>query len=199
MAIAWAPDGFRIAYIARAARRLVLHVIWGNGTNDRVIDSSVRSVMPSWRADSLAFAYVGGGGSPVVYNLAHESRELVGVSPPASGVAFAPSGAALAVERMGGVSLVAHGRGAIDVADGSIAAFGWLGNQLAVAMPGRVSSAIRLFAPSGAERTPYEIHGIVVAVTSKLLVLIQRNDLVVGDTTLLTVPRNAAVQTVQIG
>ena len=51
VAIAWAPDGFRIAYVVRtSARRFVLHVIWGNGTHDTVIDRSVRAVRPSWRA-----------------------------------------------------------------------------------------------------------------------------------------------------
>ncbi len=198
VAIAWAPDGFRIAYVVRTASRLGLHVIWGNGTHDTLIDRSVRAVQPSWRADSLAFGYVGGGGSPVVYDLAHQSRQLVAVSPPASGVAFAPTGLALAVERLGGVSLVPRGGNAIDVADGSVAAFGWLGNRLAVAEPGRLSSAIRQFTPSGIELAPYEIRGIVVAMTAKLLVVLRTNKLIVGDTTILTLPRNAAVQMVEI-
>ena len=74
VAIAWAPFGNRIAYVVRRGRRLVLHVIWGNGRNDAVVDRSVRDVRPAWRADSLAFAYVGGGGTPIVYDLAHQSH-----------------------------------------------------------------------------------------------------------------------------
>jgi hypothetical protein len=62
VAIAWAPDGLRIAYVVRHGHRFALRVIYGNGTHDARIDRSVRPVRPSWRADSLAFAYVGAGG-----------------------------------------------------------------------------------------------------------------------------------------
>jgi hypothetical protein len=77
VAIAWAPFGNRIAYVVHAGRRFVLHVIWGNGTNDAVVDRSVRAVQPSWRADSLAFAYVGAGGRVIVYDLAHRSHSIL--------------------------------------------------------------------------------------------------------------------------
>lgn len=76
-AIAWAPFGNRIAYIVHTTHRFVLHVIWGNGKNDMVIDRSVRAVRPAWRADSLAFAYLGGGGKAVVYDLAHATHRSV--------------------------------------------------------------------------------------------------------------------------
>ncbi|HLX31512.1 MAG TPA: hypothetical protein VKR79_01965 [Gaiellaceae bacterium] len=83
VSIAWAPFGNRIAYIVRRGRRLVLHVIWGNGRNDSVIDRSVRAARPVWHADSLAFAYVGAGGTPIVYDLAHKShRPAPGLSLP---------------------------------------------------------------------------------------------------------------------
>ena len=52
----------------------VLHIIWGNGTHDTVIDRNAQGVTPSWRADSLAVAYVGSGGRPVVYDLGHVSH-----------------------------------------------------------------------------------------------------------------------------
>ncbi|MGH3055523.1 MAG: hypothetical protein ACRDL7_11160, partial [Gaiellaceae bacterium] len=60
VAVAWAPDAIRIAYVVRSGHRFALHVIWGTGTHDTVIDPAVRPVRPSWRSDSLAFAYVGG-------------------------------------------------------------------------------------------------------------------------------------------
>lgn len=72
-AIAWAPDGIRIAYIVGRS----LHVIWGNGTHDVVLDRSVRAVTPSWRADSLALAYVGAGGRPILYDLAHRTHKVM--------------------------------------------------------------------------------------------------------------------------
>lgn len=74
VAISWAPFGNRIAYIVRSGRHLVLHVIWGNGEHDAVVDTSVRGVRPVWRRDSLSFAYVGAGGTAIVYDLAHETH-----------------------------------------------------------------------------------------------------------------------------
>jgi hypothetical protein len=74
IAISWAPFGTRIAYIVRSGRRLGLHMIWGNGRHDSVVDPSVRGVRPEWRVNSLAFAYLGAGGRPIVYDIAHESH-----------------------------------------------------------------------------------------------------------------------------
>ena len=39
-----------------------LRTIEGDGDHDRLLDRAVRPVVPSWRADSLAVAYVGAGG-----------------------------------------------------------------------------------------------------------------------------------------
>ncbi len=199
VAIAWAPDGFRIAYVVHAGRHFVLHVIYGNGIHDTTIDRSVRAVRPSWRADSLAFAYVGGGGSPVLYDLAHRSRHLVAVNPPVTGVSFAPTGQALAVEQVGGVSLVPSGGAATEVADGNVESFGWLNGRLAVAMPGLRSALIRVFAPSGASRGSYHLDGIVVAVTPKLILVRRVQKLLGGHTTLLTVPRGVTLGDLAVG
>jgi hypothetical protein len=198
VAIAWAPDGFRIAYVVHAGRRFVLHVIYGNGVNDTPIDRSVRAVRPSWRADSLAFAYVGGGGRAVVYDVGHESRRVVAIHPPVTAVAFAPSGDALALEGPKGVSLVnssAHRH----INSASVEAFGWLNGRLAVAVPGLNSDLIRVFAPDGASRGSSRAHGIVKAITPKLVVVQRGRTLVAGHTTLLTVSRNATVRDLQIG
>jgi hypothetical protein len=201
VAIAWAPDGLEIAYVVRSGNRLELHLIYGNGRNDTTIDRSVRAVRPSWRADSLAFAYVGAGGSPVLYDLEHKSRHLIAVDPPATGVAFAPAGEALAVEQVGGVSLVPRDGSATDVADGNVEAFGWLNDRLAVAVPGlQLNSAeIRLFTPGGAARGSYTAHGIVIAVTLTETVVRRGRNLVAGHTTLLTVPRGATVKDLAVG
>ncbi len=198
VAVAWAPDGFRIAYVVHAGSRYVLHAIYGNGIHDTTIDRSVRAVRPSWRADSLAFAYVGGGGRAIVYDIAHQKHQVVAVEPPVTGVAFAPSGRALALTGPRGVSLV-DPSGSRHIAAADVEAFGWLNGRLAVAEPGLSSAVIRLFAPDGAARGSSAVRGIVRAITPKLVVVQQGRNLVGGRTTLLTVPRGATVRDLQVG
>lgn len=95
-AIAWAPNGLRIGYVAHVDGGFRLYEIEGNGARNQLIDARVRPVRPDWRADSLALAYVAAGGRPIVYDLGHASRTVV--APPGAGfLAFAPSGGRLAV------------------------------------------------------------------------------------------------------
>jgi hypothetical protein len=198
VAIAWAPDGFRIAYVVQTGRRFVLHVIYGNGIRDTTIDRSVRAVRPSWRADSLAVAYVGAGGHAIVYDIGHESRQVVAVSPPVTGVAFAPSGDALALKGTKGVSLVE--RSAFrHIAAADVEAFGWLNGRLAVAVPGVGFTRIELFAADGASHGSSRVHGIVRAITPKLVVVQRGKNLVAGHTMLLTVPDGVAVSGLEVG
>ncbi len=198
VAIAWAPDGFRIAYIVHAGHRFVLHVIYGNGIRDTTIDRSVRAVRPSWRGNSLAFAYVGGGGRAIVYDVGHESRHVVAARPPVTGLAFAPSGDVLALEGTNGVSLVKHSAYR-HIAAPDLEAFGWLNGRLAVAVPSLHSAVIRWFASDGAARGSSQVHGIVRAITPKLVLVQRGRNLVAGHTTLLTVPRDATVRDLQVG
>jgi hypothetical protein len=198
VAIAWAPDGYRIAYVVHVGRRFVLHVIYGNGIHDQTIDRSVRAVRPSWRADSLAFAYVGGGGRAVVYDVGHQSRRVVAVGPPVTGLAFAPSGGALALEGAAGVSLVEESR-TRHIAAADVEALGWLSGRLAVAVPGLNSAVIRLFAAQGAPRGESRAHGIVRAITPQLVVVQRGRTLVAGDIPVLTVSHGASVRDLQVG
>jgi hypothetical protein len=198
VAIAWAPDGYEIAYVVHAGRNFVLHVIYGNGIQDTTIDHSVRPIRPSWRADSLALAYVGAGGKAIVYDLGHRSRAVAAVPSPVTGVAFAPTGDTLAVARGDGVWLV-HEAGAKKVSDGSVEAFGWLRGRLAVAKPGLASAKLESFSARGAPLGSTDVHGIVLAVTPKLVVRRDGRTLVGGHTPLLTTAPGAKVSDVQIG
>jgi hypothetical protein len=80
-AIAWAPSGLRIAYVVRAGRTFQLRLIEGDGDHDRLVDASVRPLRPAWHADSLAVAYVGAGGRPALYDLAHGTHRIVRTFP----------------------------------------------------------------------------------------------------------------------
>lgn len=182
VAIAWRPDGLQIAYLVRRGNRVALHLIYGNGKpgSDRTVDRSVRAVRPTWRADSLAFAYVGAGGRAIVYDRFHEKRELVAVAGPATGLAYAPAGATLAVETDDAVWL-ARGDEVHRETTGAVEAFGWLRGKLAVVRPGRDSA------------------GVAVAVTPRVVLVRTARGLVAGNTTLLSVPRRASVRDLQVG
>ena len=143
------------------ARRFpyTLHVIWGNGTHDTVIDTRVLPTTPSWRADSLAFAYVGAGGKPIVYDLAHLSRRVVDVhGGDAIRLAFAPTGDALAVNTLRRTVLVGTHRKLLwrDSTHG----IGWLDGRLAIA-------ATLKDLPRGVEAFETRDRTIAVAVVEK--------------------------------
>lgn len=107
VSIAWAPNGLVIAYVVRTHTGFQLRLIEGDGDHDRLLDPAVRPTRPSWRADTLALAYVGAGGHAIVYDLAHRSREAPKIATAASAVSFAPTGATLAVTAARGVWIVA--------------------------------------------------------------------------------------------
>jgi hypothetical protein len=133
-AISWAPDGIRIAYVVRAKGRYpdVLHVIWGNGTHDTVVDRSVDVLTPSWRADSLALAYAGAGGRPIVYDLEHATHQALSVpGGPVLRLAFAPTGSVLAINTLRRTVLVGASR--TTVWHGRTHGIGWLDGRLAAA------------------------------------------------------------------
>lgn len=202
VAIAWAPDGFRIAYVVHAGHRFVLHVIYGNGVHDTTIDRSVRPVRPSWRADSLAFAYVGGGGKAVVYDLGHTSHRIVRTAArDVTSLAFALRGRALA---LGARSAIWLGRARI--IPGANAGFGWLGSDL-LAVANRAAVAP---VPVGILPTyrPLRLGGPVVALAAGgkrfVAVVAGRSPRIVAGTkshvqTVLALPPHTRVDDVAIG
>jgi hypothetical protein len=162
-AIAWAPDGLRIAYIVQNGTHFRLHVIVGNGSDDQLIDKRVRPVQPSWRADSLAFAYVGGGGGkPIIYDLGHRSRRVItsASARDATRLAFSPTGRALAIGTRNGFLLTdagARSNGGI-FQSAVVAGLGWLDGQIAVAVnptsPGHQGPFVQLFQLDHGEAIP---------------------------------------------
>jgi hypothetical protein len=166
VAIAWAPSGLRIAYVVRRGHKLALRAIYGNGTHDALIDRSVRPVQPSWRADNLAFAYVGGGGHAVVYDLGHQRHSVVGAAAPVRRLAFAPAGRGLVVATPG--SALVDGK---TVASGEVAAIGWFHDRAGVALEsGLGPPVVRTFDRSGRQVEAFRVPGKVVALTGGLVV-----------------------------
>jgi hypothetical protein len=200
VAVAWAPDGFRIAYVVHAGRRFVLHVIYGNGVNDRTIDRSARAVRPSWRADSLAFAYVGGGGRAVVYDVGHRRHILVGSAAPVTRVAFAPVGKMLLVATPG--AMVLDGK---TLATGEIEAIGWLqGRPSAALEEGVTPPLVRAYTRAGRPLARFRVPGRVIGLTGGLVVAREQHKILAGwrtktVSTLLQVGPTASVDDISIG
>jgi hypothetical protein len=204
VAIAWAPNGLRIAYIVRDDHRFVLHTIYGNGRTgtDKVIDRSVRAVTPSWRADSLALAYVGAGGHAIVYDLAHLSRDVLPRPTGVTQVAFAPRGRTLALGTPG--SAVVSNK---TVMTGDIEALGWRpDNQLEVAlgMGGVKPALVATFKPNGGPLRGFRVPGRVIGVTGGFVVTRRVERIVAGwrqpnARTVLTVKPSASVRALDIG
>jgi hypothetical protein len=166
VAIAWAPDGLRIAYVVHDGHRFALHVIYGNGAHDTTIDRSVRAVRPSWRADSLAFAYVGAGGHAVVYDLAHRSRKVLGNAAPVTHLAFGPADKTLVIATPSSVLL-----GGKTVATGEVEAIGWFHGRPAVALGSGVTPVrVRTFGSNGRPIESFRVPGRVVGLTGGLVV-----------------------------
>ena len=106
---AWSPDGLKIAYLVAHPGGDELRIIEGDGTPDRLVARGVRPVRPSWRADSLAVAYVDGRGQAASFDLstastrAFDTRRCGGR---AREVVYARTAPALAVYSVRGVAVV---------------------------------------------------------------------------------------------
>jgi hypothetical protein len=93
VAISWAPNPIEIAYVVQDGSRYRLHLIEGDGDNDRLIDPSVAPVRPTWRWDNGALAYVSANGHVVVRDLVHARANVLprGCLRPTQ-LAYAPAG-----------------------------------------------------------------------------------------------------------
>jgi hypothetical protein len=111
VAAAWAPIGTEIAYVVESREGAQLRMIEGDGDHDHLIAGLVSAVTPSWRADSLALAYVSAGGRVAVRDLASQSSTVIRPTRNcplvhASQVAFAPRGTLLMASTGDGNMLV---------------------------------------------------------------------------------------------
>ena len=200
VAIAWAPDAIRIAYVARTGNRFALHVIWGTGTHDTVIDRSVRPVRPSWRADNLALAYVGAGGKAIVYDIGHRKHTVFGSAAPVTHVAFGPVGKTLLVATPGAALL--DGK---TVASGEIEAIGWFHGHAAVVLEqGVTPPLVRTYGQAGRPLERFRVPGRAIGLTGGLVVTRARDKILAGwrtktVDTLLSVKPSASVEDVAIG
>lgn len=106
---AWSPDGLKIAYLVGHPGGEELHMIEGDGAPDRLLARGVRPVRPSWRADSLAVAYVDGRGRAASFDLRTDTTRTFDTrrcGGGASQVVYARTAPALAVYSERGVAVV---------------------------------------------------------------------------------------------
>lgn len=110
VAAEWSPFPIRIAYVLRTARGYTVGDLWGTGTHPFTVDTDAAPVMPAWRWDSKALAYVTASGAVVVHDVIgganHPLGRACGIRRPLA-LAFAPAGTTLAVaDAAGRVALV---------------------------------------------------------------------------------------------
>ena len=110
VAAVWSPFPIRIAYLLRTRAGFTVGDVWGTGTHPFTVDTGAAPVVPAWRWDSKALAYVTAAGVVVVHDvIGGANRDLpraCDIRRPAA-IAFAPAGAVLAVAaRSGRIALV---------------------------------------------------------------------------------------------
>jgi hypothetical protein len=150
ISVAWSPDGLKIAYVVARPSADELRLIEGDGSPDRLLVRRVRPVRPSWRADSLAVAYVDARGRAAVFDLStglrrtFDTRRCGGA---ARDVAYDRRAPALAVVSAHGIAVVRRWNSpascaTLDVSTTAFAA-GWLqGGQVVLAVKRALGSSL---------------------------------------------------------
>jgi hypothetical protein len=202
---AWSPDGLKIAYVVARRGGDELRLIEGDGSPDRLLVRPVRPVRPSWRADSLAVAYVDARGRGAVFDLSSgrrrtfDTRRCGGV---AREVAYDRRAPALAVVSEHGVAVVRRWNrpapcATLDLSASPIAA-GWLrGGQMVLAVDrGLGSSLQRLSATNlnegGSASGRTILSGLAVAPTGSSVAVALRRSPKVVDVGIISSPETGA-------
>jgi hypothetical protein len=175
IAAAWAPAGIRIAYVVRTGRGNRLYDMYGNGRHAFLVAPRTDGGTPTWRWDSLAFAYARPDGTVMVHSVISGSISRVarrcGLGRPAA-IAFAPFGGKLAIADRAGHVQVAdtlhHGRSScLRTGVGGMPKLAWLRPGQLLVGAGR--SIVRLVDEPGltggadVTRAPGQVAGLAAA------------------------------------
>jgi len=175
IAAAWAPAGIRIAYVVRTGEGNRLYDMYGNGRHAFLVAPRTDGGTPTWRWDSLAFAYVRADGTVMVHSVIDGASSALprrcGLGRPAA-IAFAPFGGLLAIaDRAGHVQVsdtLHRGRTAcFQTGGGGMPKVAWLQPRQLLVGAGR--SIARLIDHPGltggadVTSTPGQVAGLVAA------------------------------------
>jgi hypothetical protein len=173
IAAAWAPAGIRIAYVVRTGEGNRLYDMYGNGRHAFLVAPRTDGGRPTWRWDSLAFAYVRHDGTVMVHSVINGATSALahrcGLGRPTD-IAFAPFGGMLAVADRAGHVQVAdtlhHGRSTcFQTGGGGLPKLAWLRpGQLLVGAGGSIARlAIGLEGGADVTGAPGRVAGLVAA------------------------------------
>jgi hypothetical protein len=172
IAAAWAPAGIRIAYVVRTDEGDRLYDMYGNGRHAFLVAPRTDGAAPTWRWDSLAFAFIRADGTVMVHSVINGATSALarrcGLGRPAD-IAFAPFGGLLAIaDRAGHVQVVDtlhHARSRCFQAGAGMPKLAWLRpGQLLIGTGGTIVRLVFGLA-GGADFTnaPGQVAGIVAA------------------------------------
>jgi hypothetical protein len=173
IAAAWAPAGIRIAYVVRTGEGDRLYDMYGNGRHAFLVAPRTDGGTPTWRWDSLAFAYVRADGTVMVHSVIDGASSALprrcGLGRPAD-IAFAPFGGLLAIaDRAGHVQVsdtLHHGRTTcFQTGGGGMPKVAWLEPRQLLVGAGRSVSRLVVGLAGGADvtGTPGQVAGLVAA------------------------------------
>ena len=196
VAAVWSPFPIRIAYVLRTRAGFTVGDLWGTGTHRFTVDVHAAPVVPAWRWDSKALAYVTAGGAVVVHDVIGGANRVLpracGIRRPVA-IAFAPAGEVLAVaDRAGRVALVdtaaSHAPRCLTGPAGS-PHLAWLGRDDLLAAAGRSLTRYAIAGPEAKARTvaaSFPIAGLDVSPDRGRIAVLLRGPS--GATLVVTIP-----------